>query len=135
MKVACVTDDGTAISQHFGRAPYDAVLTVEDGKITAREMRDKMGHQHFAQQGHGEEHHEGHCGVHGTDSSSHDKHVQMATAISDCEALLCRGMGWGAYESMKRLGIKPVVTDIADVEDAVKAYAAGSILDHTERLH
>lgn len=139
MKVACVTDDGKTISQHFGRASYYAVLTVENGQVTARELREKMGHQHFAQQGHQEghheEHHEGHCGVHGTDSSSHDKHVQMATPISDCEALLCRGMGWGAYESMQRLGIKPVVTDIANVEDAVKAYAAGMIVDHTDRLH
>jgi predicted Fe-Mo cluster-binding NifX family protein len=131
MKVACVTDDGNTISQHFGRAPYYAVLTVDDGKITARELRDKMGHNHFV----GEEHVEVPGQHHGTDAASHDKHTRMANTISDCEALLCRGMGWGAYESMKRLGIKPVVTDIANVDDAVKAYAAGTIVDHTNLLH
>lgn len=131
MKIACITDDGITISQHFGRAPYYAVLTVENGQIVARELRDKMGHNQFA---HGE-HAEAHGAHHGTDPDSHDKHIRMAGAISDCEALLCRGMGWGAYESMKRLGIKPVVTDIANVEDAVKAYVAGNIVDHTERLH
>jgi len=131
MKVACVTDDGTAISQHFGRAPYYAVLTVGDGKITARELRDKMGHNHFV----GEEHAEVPGQRHGTDAASHDKHTRMAHAIADCEALLCRGMGWGAYESMKQLGIKPVVTDITNVDEAVKAYAAGTIIDHTNLLH
>jgi predicted Fe-Mo cluster-binding NifX family protein len=131
MKVACITDDGTTISQHFGRAPYYAVLTVENGEIVGRELRDKMGHNHFA----GEEHVEVPGQRHGTDAASHDKHTRMANTISDCEAVLCRGMGWGAYESMQRLGIKPVVTEIANVDDAALAYAQGTIVDHTERLH
>ncbi len=131
MKIACITDDGITISQHFGRAPYYAVLTVENGQIVARELRDKMGHNHFAHEEHGEAH--GHR--HGSDPASHDKHTRMASAISDCEALLCRGMGWGAYDSVRRLGIRPVVTDIARIDDAVLAYAAGTIVDHTELLH
>lgn len=131
MKIACVTDDGITISQHFGRAPYYAVLTVENGQIVARELRDKMGHNQFFR----EEHVETPGQRHGTDPTSHDKHTRMAGAISDCEALLCRGMGWGAYDSMRRLGIKPVVTDIARIDDAVLAYAAGTIVDHTELLH
>ncbi len=131
MKIACVTDDGITISQHFGRAPYYAVLTVENGQIVGRELRDKLGHNHFV----GEHHTEEHGARHGTDAASHDKHVRMAHAIADCEALLCRGMGWGAYDSMRRLGIKPVVTDIARIDDAVLAYAKGTIVDHTELLH
>lgn len=131
MKIACVTDDGITISQHFGRAPYYAVLTVENGQIVGRELRDKLGHNQFA----GEPHAEEHGAHHGTDAASHDKHVRMAHAIADCEALLCRGMGWGAYDSMRRLGIKPVVTDIARIDDAVLAYAKGTIVDHTELLH
>jgi predicted Fe-Mo cluster-binding NifX family protein len=59
----------------------------------------------------------------------------MAQAILDCEALLCRGMGMGAYESMKVAGILPVVTDITAIEEAVLAYVKGQIVDHTERLH
>lgn len=131
MKIACVTDDGISISQHFGRAAYYAVLTVENGQIVARELRDKLGHNQFAGEGHAE----GHGLRHGTDPTSHDKHTRMAGAISDCEALLCRGMGWGAYDSMRRLGIKPIVTDIARIDDAVLAYANGTIVDHTELLH
>jgi predicted Fe-Mo cluster-binding NifX family protein len=59
----------------------------------------------------------------------------MAQAIADCEALLCRGMGMGAYESMKTQGIRPVVTDLPVIEDAVMAYIQGNIVDQVERLH
>jgi predicted Fe-Mo cluster-binding NifX family protein len=44
-------------------------------------------------------------------------------------------MGMGAYESMKRLNITPVVTDITDIEAALQAYLEGKLTDHTELLH
>jgi predicted Fe-Mo cluster-binding NifX family protein len=132
MKIAVITDDGKTISQHFGRAPYYLVATVEDGKIVGRETREKLGHNQFANPPHPEE-------IpgqpHGIDAASHNKHMQMAEAISDCEALLCRGMGMGAYESMKACNIRPVVTDIANIDEAVMAYVNGQLLDHVERLH
>jgi predicted Fe-Mo cluster-binding NifX family protein len=59
----------------------------------------------------------------------------MAAAIADCEVLLARGMGAGAYESMKQANIRPVVTDIAIIDEAVQAYLAGSLEDHVEKLH
>jgi len=48
MKIAAITDDGVTISQHFGRAPYYAVLTVEEGRVVRRELREKPGHRQFA---------------------------------------------------------------------------------------
>jgi predicted Fe-Mo cluster-binding NifX family protein len=131
MKIAAITDDGITISLHFGRAPYYLVLTVEDGQIASRELRPKLGHNQFASQPHEAEHGAGH----GMDPASHDKHLQMSDAIADCEALLCRGMGMGAYQSMQARGIRPVVTDIAAIDEAALAYAAGKIVDHTEKLH
>lgn len=132
IKVAAITDDGNTISQHFGRAQYYLVATVENGEIVSREMRSKMGHNHFANQPHAEEQP---GQPHGMDAASHDKHLQMAEAIADCEALLCRGMGMGAYESMKTRGIRPVVTDIAAIDEAVIAYVKGVIVDRVEKLH
>jgi hypothetical protein len=44
-------------------------------------------------------------------------------------------MGMGAYESMKARGIRPVVTDIATIDEAVIAYYEGDIVDQVERLH
>jgi transcriptional regulator with XRE-family HTH domain/predicted Fe-Mo cluster-binding NifX family protein/mannose-6-phosphate isomerase-like protein (cupin superfamily) len=132
MKIAAITDDGKTISQHFGRAPYYLVLTIEEGKIVQREMRDKMGHNQFSAQPHVDE---PQGAGHGTDSASHDKHVSMSEAIADCKALLCGGMGMGAYESMRRLNIQPVVTELRDIETAAQAFIDGKLVDHTEMLH
>jgi len=132
MKIACITDDGITISQHFGRAPFYLVLTIEDGKITNREKRAKMGHNQFQSKPHEEA---PHAEGHGMDSASHDRHASMADVIADCQVLLCGGMGTGAYESMRRLNIQPVVTDAHDIEAAVQSYINGSLVDHTELLH
>jgi len=132
MKIALITDDGKTISQHFGRAPYYLVLTIEEGKITGRELRSKMGHNQFSGQAHAEEPHDA---GHGMDAASHDKHTSMAETIADCQAILCGGMGAGAYESMRRLNIKPVVTDLRDIDTAAQAFIDGKLIDHTELLH
>ena len=131
MKLAVITDDGKTISQHFGRALNYMMLTIEDGKITESEMRVKMGHNQFSAEGHHEHHGEWHC----MDPASHNRHAQMADAISDCQAILCGGMGIGAYESMSQLNIKPIVTEIRDIELAAKAFIDGKIIDRTEMLH
>jgi len=132
MNIAAITEDGKTISQHFGRAPYYLVLTVESGQIIRRELRDKLNHAHFVNQPH-EPEQPGQ--PHGMDASSHNKHLQMAEAIVDCDALLCGGMGMGAYQSMVSRGIKPVVTEIQDIEQAVIAYAEGKIVDRVDWLH
>ena len=131
MKIAVITDDGKTISQHFGRAAYYMVLSIEEGKIVNRELRDKMGHNQFSAAGQEEHHHE----QHGLDDSSHDKHTQMAGSITDCQAVVCGGMGMGAYESMSRLNIQPIVTDLRDIDVAAQAYIDGKLVDHTEKLH
>lgn len=132
MKIAAITDDGKTISQHFGRASHYLVATVVDGKITARELREKLGHSHFSSELHDPE-------IpgqpHGFSPASQDRHNRMAMAIQDCQALLCRGMGAGAYHSMQQQGIIPVVTDIISIDEAVIAYASGNIVDHTDLLH
>ena len=132
MKIAAITDNGKTISQYFGRAPYYLVVTVENGQIAGRELRDKLGHVQFANQPHEAE---GPGQPHGMDTASHNKHLQMSDAISDCEALLCGGMGMGAYQSMVTRGIKPVVTEIQDIDQAVMAHVEGKIVDRVERLH
>ncbi len=134
MKIAAVSEDGVTISQHFGRAPFYIVVTVEEGKIIAHEKRDKMGHAQFT--GEHEEHsHEADPRGHGFDPAAQNRHARMATAIADCDVLLTRGMGAGAYESMKQANIRPLVTDFANIDEAVQAYLTGSLRDHIEKLH
>lgn len=132
MKIAAITDDGKTISQHFGRAPYYLVVTIENGQIVKREMRDKLGHTQFG----GETHAEGNDPRgHGFDPAAQNHHTRMAEAIADCQALLCGGMGRGAYESMRARNIRPIVTTIASIDAAMQAYIEGRIVDQVERLH
>jgi predicted Fe-Mo cluster-binding NifX family protein len=99
--------------------------------VTNREMREKLGHGQFSAVGQEEHHGE----QHGFDEASHGKHSQMAGAISDCQVVICGGMGMGAYESMRRLNIQPLVTDLSDINQAIQAYIDGKLVDHTELLH
>lgn len=133
MKIAAVSEDGVTISQHFGRAPFYVVVTVEDGKIIAHEARDKMGHAQFAGE-HEEARGEDPRG-HGFDPAAQNRHARMAAAIADCQVLLARGMGAGAYQGMEQAGIRPVVTDAVNIDEDVQAYLAGSLKDHVEKLH
>jgi predicted Fe-Mo cluster-binding NifX family protein len=55
--------------------------------------------------------------------------------FQDCEVLIARGMGQGAYEAIKQSGIKPIITDLIDADEAVEAYIKGTLEDHPERLH
>ncbi len=133
-KIAFVTDDGETISQHFGRATKYAVLTIEGDQISHRELRDKAGHHTF----HKNEHH----GVHQHDSRgsgfgthSAGKHQKMCETIADCDIILARGMGRGAYMGAQEFNLRPIVTDISEIEAAAVAVINNDIVDHTEKLH
>ena len=132
MKIAAISEDGATISQHFGRAPLYVVLTVENGKITGKETRDKAGHHTFS----GSQHPETAPGErHGYDAGAQSRHAAMAQSIDDCQVLLAGGMGWGAYESLKSRNIETVVTDVEDIEEAVKLYLQGKLPNLMDRLH
>lgn len=130
MKIAAITDDGETISMHFGRAQHYLVCTIENNEIIARELRDKAGHHQF---GHHDDPPDPRGRGFGTGAAQ--RHTRMIEAITDCEAILVRGMGRGAYIAMEEANIKPIVTDIPVIEDAVQAYIQGNIVDHTEKLH
>lgn len=134
MKVAVVIDDEKTISRHFGRALQYMVFTVEAGEIVGKALRAKPGHQTFAQEPHNVELHD-HSHEHGMDAHSGHKHDQMLDPIHDCEAVIVRGMGTGAYLAIKEANLVPFVTDLGDPEEAVHAYVSGSLVDHSERLH
>ena len=131
MKIAVVTEDGTTISQHFGRAPLYLVVTVEDSKIVSKETRAKTGHHTFA--GHHSEPAPGER--HGYDAGSEVRHASMAEAIADCQVLLTGGMGWGAYDSIKSHNIETIVTDVEAIDEAIKLYIKGKLPNLMERLH
>jgi predicted Fe-Mo cluster-binding NifX family protein len=134
IRIAAVSEDGVTISQHFGRAPIYVVVSVEGGRVLSRETRDKLGHAQFAAEA-GEGPHEEDPRGHGFDAVAQDRHTRMVAAIADCQVLLARGMGAGAFASMQRAGIEPIVTDIEDIGAAVEAYLAGTLRNQVEKVH
>jgi predicted Fe-Mo cluster-binding NifX family protein len=132
MKIAVVTDDEKTISAHFGRAQYYAVFTVEENKVVKKEIREKANHSQFS----GEDHHHGeHGDSHGMDPGSQRRHGLMMETIQDCEVLLARGMGQGAHNNLRERGIKPILTDIQQIQEALDAYLAGTLLENLDRVH
>jgi predicted Fe-Mo cluster-binding NifX family protein len=141
MKIAAATDDGKTISAHFGRAINYLVLFVEDGRITGRELRDKANHRDFHQEGLGQHEHEiqpsgyKHAPGRGHGQHSAEKHRRMFETIQDCQIVLARGMGQGAYTGLEQMGIRPILTDIKEIEEAAQAVLDGTIENMPERLH
>jgi predicted Fe-Mo cluster-binding NifX family protein len=132
MKIAVISEDGKTVSQHFGQAPLYVVLTVEDGKIVARETRDKTGHHSFAGQPHQDTAPEER---HGYGAGAQSRHASMMETIADCQVLIAGGMGWGAYENLKSHNIEAIVTNVSDIDQAVKLYLKGKLANLMERLH
>lgn len=132
MKIAAITDDGRTISQHFGRARYFLVVSVEDGKIVGQELRDKAGHHTFAPH---EAPGRARPASHGFDSASQGRHAQMLAAIADCQVVLAGGMGQGMLQNLEQAGIRPILTEVRSIEEAVHAFLEGKLMDRSERVH
>ncbi len=138
MKIAVVTNDAETISQHFGRSRFYKIITVKDEKQFSQEIRPR-GTGHFAHN-HNEMHHEhSHSdaeGRHGFGAEANDRHAAMAREISDCDILIAGGMGAGAYQSFVNAGLKVILTDKKNIDEAID-YLIQDKLDnlYNERTH
>ena len=128
MKIAVVSDDGETVSQHCGRARGYVVLTLENGHVEKRESRDKLGHTDFSDQHH-------HQHQHGVGLEEEYRHGLMFAAITDCRVCVVGGMGVGAYENLRSLGIQPIVTDMKTIDETVQAFIEGRLENHAERIY
>jgi predicted Fe-Mo cluster-binding NifX family protein len=135
MKIAIVSDDEQTISQHFGQAEKYIVISLEQGKIVDRKTLPKVGNCHSPSRNFGNYGHEPDPRGRGFGHQSRSKHKQMFDNIKDCDIIVTRGMGRGAYLDLQQLGIKPIVTDIADINTAIQAILDNTIINHTDELH
>ena len=103
--------------------PHDFAHSEPEDAGHSHEHEHKNGHEHRHAQGHG------------WDAGAQRRHNLMFAAIADCGILLARGMGQGAYYGLHDAGIRPVVTTVEDIDEAVQAYVEGRLEDHPERLH
>ena len=132
MKIAFVTDEGDQVSRHFGRAGKYLVVEVENGQEVGRELRDKIGHQHFS---HEENSHEHQDGPHGFDPASQSKHASMLSAIDDCDVVICGGMGQGAYQSIVSSGKKVYMVDDLDINQNLEKFLSGDLSSSDALVH
>ena len=138
MKIAIASDDGLNLSQHFGRAAYYIVFTIENNKLISKEVRDKIGHHSFIDAATGKPEECGghnHQGEHGTDAAAQNKHQSMLSAAEDCQYIVAGHMGGGAYRSMMDRGIEPLLTELRDPDEVIKAILEDRFQNEIDRLH
>jgi predicted Fe-Mo cluster-binding NifX family protein len=121
-KIAVASDDGQTISQHLGLARGYVVLTLENGHVEKRESRDKLTRRDFGNH-------------HGVGMEEEYRHDMMFAPITDCEVCVVGGMGAGAHENLRSLGIRPIVTDVKSIDEVVQAFIEGRLENHSERIH
>ena len=121
MRIAIPTNDGTSISEHFGRSAAFLIFETENGRITSRAMKTNGAH-----------HGQGACGHHSTESKPHS-HSGIVAALKGCEVVICAGMGSRAAEALKTNGVTQiVVTTPGPAEEIVSAFLAGKLTRKTE---
>lgn len=135
MKIAIVSDDNQTVSQHFGRAENYIVISLEHEKMIDREAVAKPGRCRTAARGRGRHHHAADPRGSGFGHQAKGAHLDMFENIMDCDILITGGMGRGAYLDLQELSIKPIVTDIVDIETAIQAVLDNTIINHVEKLH
>ena len=119
MRIAVPTNDGTSISEHFGRSAAFLVYETENGQIKSRAMKTNGAH-----------HAQGACGQHSTESQPHS-HSGIVAALKGCEVVICAGMGSRAAEALKANGLTQiVVTTPGPAEEVVSAFLAGKLTSH-----
>ena len=132
MKIAAITDDGLTLSRHFGRARRYLVATVDEGQVQTTELREKAGHHSFGPNDHDHPHA---GGPHGFDPASRDRHARMLGTIADCQVLLAGGMGQGMYVALEQASIRPVLTDVEDIQEAIQAFVQGRLEERPDLAH
>jgi len=117
-KIAAVTDDGQILSNHFGMSAQYLVIEVEDGLILKQEIRAKPHHSV----------HPDHSQPH---SDNHQLHEDMFAPVHDCQVLLVGGMGDGAYNRARAVGLEVLLTG-GSIPAAVQAYLSGQLATNDE---
>jgi predicted Fe-Mo cluster-binding NifX family protein len=109
MRIAVATEDRTTVCDHLAHSAAFFVLEIDGGRIIARTVRERSS---------------GACGNHAT----------FVELLEGCDAVLCGGIGQGAWDSLTTHGIIPVVAaGKHSIDDAVQLYLAGKLPTTTQR--
>lgn len=125
MRIAVASDDGVSIARHFGRCAGFLIFDVENGDAKKFDYRlNSFGHHQDGQHEHEQ------CHEHADSQHSHDGFV---SALADCQAVICRGMGRRAVADLAVKRIKPAITaENISAQEAAKLYAQGRLQASTD---
>jgi predicted Fe-Mo cluster-binding NifX family protein len=117
MRIAVPTNDGTSISDHFGRSAAFLIFETENGQIKSRRLKSNVG-KHSHPRG---EHKDP-----STNTHPHD-HAGILTTLEGCELVICIGMGHRAAEALKGRGMQIVFAAPGPADETVAAYLSGNL--------
>ncbi len=128
-RVALATDNGNSVSSHFGRAQYYEVVDLVDGKVVRRERREKPNHHSLGRtEG---DHNQGNDG-----REAHEGRNQATVySVTDCQAMIVRGMGQGAMEHLRQVSLFAVLTGLHTIDEVVGAISSGTPESDIRRVH
>lgn len=119
MRIAVATDDGQHVAQHTGRCGGFAVFEIEAGGVKPLEHRRNTFTHHQKEGGHGD-------GAHDHADHNHS-HTELVDALSDCCALVTRGLGPRLVKDLSARGIDAYVCEEPTVAEAAALFAAGRL--------
>jgi predicted Fe-Mo cluster-binding NifX family protein len=122
MKIAIPSDEGTYLSQHFGRTLGFSIFEVANGQIIKQEYRlnNFTGHslgQHHEYQHYGHEH----------DDHAQHSHNRILNALKDCEIVIAGGMGRRLVDDLTDAGKKIFITSQPETRKAVELFLADKL--------
>jgi predicted Fe-Mo cluster-binding NifX family protein len=125
MRIAVASDDGVSIAGHFGRCAGFLVFDVKDQIAEKIDYRvNSFGHHQQGQPEHSHNHEHG---------EAHHSHDGFTSALADCQAVICRGMGRRAVMDLTAKGIQPaIVAEEISAQRAVELYAKGNLNASTD---
>ena len=130
IKIAFGTEaDGMTLSNRFGQASKVVVVTVEDGREVAREVRAKEHHAHdHHDHDHHHHHHDHHHHGHGGGPAVHFRPIQ------DCQVVVTRSIGPGGLAYAQSQGMQLYAVSEKTVDEALEHYLAGTLQHNPRRI-
>ena len=135
MKIAVVTGDNEIISFHFNKASKYDVLTVDQGQIVSKEIRERTGRLDYQlERSKGQTRYQGDPGETGDGRHSGADHWNWLKLIFDRNIVLALDIDQKAYIGLRCMGIQPFITNIPDIKSTAQAVIDGNIQNHLYRL-
>lgn len=108
--LAIATSDGRSVCDHLARCAGVIVFNIEDGVIVGKAVRSRV----ITACGH---------------------HSSFMELLAGCQAVICGGIGQGAFDALTGQGIEPVVLAAPlSIDEAAAGYLAQSLATTDARV-